>query len=488
MREVKHLIGGAWINGTVKAATVSPRDLSPFSSAPVGTEEDVNDAVLAAKRAAASWSMLSSNERAVAVGSLVRELRCAYGDANKPTELKTAIMDEVGKPFPEADLEVMECGDFTEYFCLNAPKVLKEKEIKINATVWPSKKSIVCREPIGVVGIIKPWNYPLEMIVWSLGPAILAGNTVVVKPSEKSPVSAMMLAELIQRTEIPPGVVNFVFGDRSTGQSVVAHPDIKMISFTGSVAAGRDVAIECARQLKKVSLELGGNDAAIVLRDVDIELAANGLVWGAFCNAGQVCVGIKRAYIADEVYDELKASILEKTQALVAGRDYGPIVDRKQLEGVMAFVKKAVDDGNRLLVGGRATGQGTFFEPTVIEITNKATELLSSECFGPLLPLIKCRSEEEAVNEANTSRYGLGASVWSKDLDHAKYLAEKVHAGMVWINDVNVAFPEAPWGGVRDSGIGFELSDDALLEYTNMKHVSVETGEENRRFWWYPYA
>jgi acyl-CoA reductase-like NAD-dependent aldehyde dehydrogenase len=487
MYEVKHYIDGKWHDGSPRLTTVSPSNLAPFASAPIGGPQEVAAAVMSAKRAFKGWSELSCEERAAKVNTLVALLREEYGESGKMTPLKQCIVDEVGKPLPEADLEVLECADFTEYYAQNACSVLAEHEIEVNATLWPTKKSLVTRGPIGVVGIIKPWNYPIEMVMWSLAPAILAGNTVLVKPSEKSPASNFRLAQIVSRSEVPPGVVNFVFGDSTTGKAVVANEGVRMVSFTGSVNAGRDVSVECARQLKKAALELGGNDAALVLEDADIELAANGLVWGAFCNAGQVCVGVKRAYLPEQTYDKILERVLEKTKKLVAGRDYGPIIDSKQLQSIQKFIADAQKDGNRVLQGGIAHGPGNFLEPTVIEISNKETSLMETECFGPVLPLIKYRDKNEAIREANDSGYGLGASVWSSDLEKARSVADRLDSGMVWINDVNVAFPEAPWGGVKDSGIGFELSEEALLEYTTAKHVSVELSKDERRFWWYPY-
>jgi acyl-CoA reductase-like NAD-dependent aldehyde dehydrogenase len=488
MHEIKHLINGKWRDGSNHVTTYSPTDLSPFAKAPIGDASEVDEAVAAANVAFQRWRTLSCADRAAKVKTLVGELRKAYGEANVATPLKQCIVDEVGKPLPEADVEVLECGDFTEFFIQAASNVFEPKEVKINASLWPTKTSSVIREPIGVVGIIKPWNYPIEMVMWSLAPAIIAGNAVVVKPSEKAPVSNFMLAELISQTDIPPGVVNFVFGDRNTGREIVKHPGVRMISFTGSVAAGRDVATECGKQLKKASLELGGNDAAIVMDDVDIELAANGLVWGAFCNAGQVCVGVKRAYVPSRIYNKIVDAVLSKTNLLMAGRDIGPIIDAKQLESVRQFIQQAKMSGNKILFGGEVGKTGTYLEPTVIEISNRKADLLNSECFGPVLPLIKYETLDDAINEANNSEYGLGASVWGTDLTKARQVAERLKAGMVWINDVNVAFPEAPWGGVKDSGIGFELSEEALKEYSTIKHINTETSRETRRFWWYPYG
>jgi acyl-CoA reductase-like NAD-dependent aldehyde dehydrogenase len=384
-------------------------------------------------------------------------------------------------------LEVLECADFTEYFVRIAPDALSDKQIAVDSNLWPSKNSVVSREPIGVVAIIKPWNYPIEMIMWALVPALLSGNTVVVKPSEKSPASAFLLAELLHSAGLPKGVINFVFGDKATGRSLILIPEVRMVSFTGSVASGRQVSMDAAPKLKKVALELGGNDAAIVCPDADLELAANGLVWGAFCNAGQVCVGVKRAYIHTSVYSEIKKLIVNKTQALRRGDDYGPMIDLAQVNTFEKFLDDAREKRNNVLVGGEREEVGYFVRPAVIEVQNETTDILKSECFGPLLPLIEVGSVDDAVEAANSSDYGLGASVWTRDLVYGQGIAKRLQVGMVWINDINIAFPEAPWGGTKNSGIGFELSPGVFDEYTLPKHISTEMGGDPTRAWWYPY-
>jgi acyl-CoA reductase-like NAD-dependent aldehyde dehydrogenase len=264
-------------------------------------------------------------------------------------------------------------------------------------------------DPIGVVGVIKPWNYPLEMPVWAIIPALLAGNTVVLKPSEKTPTIGLLFGDIAIAAGLPPGVLNIVAGDQATGQRLVEHRDVAMIAFTGSVAAGRWIAESCARQLKKVTLELGGNDAAIVLDDVDIELAANGLTWGAFCNTGQVCVGIKHALIVHNVAERLVPIIVEKAKALRLGVDVGPVIDEKQLRAVESFVEDAVNKGAKVLTGGKRADikSGLYFEPTVLINLNQEMRLMNEECFGPILPIRLVNDEHEAVTIANDSESAL---------------------------------------------------------------------------------
>jgi acyl-CoA reductase-like NAD-dependent aldehyde dehydrogenase len=488
MRIVKHFIGGRWDGNGSTFETRRPRDLEPLAIVPTADAKTVDDAVKAAKRAGPEWRGAAVEDRAQALLSLVKLLRREYGNERELTQLKQLVIDEVGKPLPEADIEVLETADFIEYFCSIAPVQLALKQIAINSTLWPTKQSWIVVEPRGIVAIIKPWNYPLEMIAWSLAPAILAGNTVVIKPSEKSSATAYFLAQLIEGSEIPSGVVNFVFGDATTGARLVEHPDVAMVSFTGSIAGGRAVAIEAAKGLKKCSLELGGNDAAIVLADANLDTTANGLVWGAFCNSGQVCVGIKRAYVHETIFDELLTLVLEKTKALMIDRDVGPLVDKKQFDAFFEFVEDVKKTGGKVLCGGEAVGGGYQISPVVVELDNDKARLLREECFGPLLPLVRFKDVRAAIQRANASESGLGASIWTSSTQNALAISRELEVGMVWINDVNVAFAEAPWGGCKNSGYGLELSPGVLLEYGMVKHISVETSTDPRRFWWYPYA
>jgi acyl-CoA reductase-like NAD-dependent aldehyde dehydrogenase len=337
-----------------------------------------------------------------------------------------------------------------------------------------------------VVAVIKPWNYPLEMIAWSLFPALLAGNTVVVKPSEKSAAVAMAFAEMASDLALPPGILNIIHGDGSTGSLLVQNDTVRFVSFTGSVRAGRQIAAECARRLIRCSLELGGNDAAIVLPDADLDLTANGLVWGAFCNGGQVCVGIKRAYVDQSIYPQLLEAISSRIRDLRPFVDVGPMVDEQQRDTVVEFVADAVSRGAQAITGVSDDGP-LYFPPVVLTNVDPSSRLLSDECFGPVLPLVQVKSTEEAVALANKSNYGLGASIWTSNHDAARVLAGKLEVGMVWVNDVNVAFPQAVWGGLKNSGSSFELGAEAIRNYTTPKHYCDETSSDVRRAWWYPY-
>lgn len=489
-KESRHYINGKWVRGKGGTFTaISPDSGSRFGTVSEATEKEIDAAVNAARTAFGPWRELGVKARVEILQGVVTELRRQSGELGRPTELKSLITSEMGKRFPEADIEVVETVDMFSFFVDNAELLLQTEEVAVNKELWPTKKSFIAYEPIGVVGLIKPWNYPLELPIWSIGAALVAGNTIVFKPSEHSTFTGLAIAATMEKARVPPGVFNVVTGSGRVGRMMVGHSGIDMIGFTGSLATGKKIAAECAKNLKRYCLELGGNDAALVLPDADLETTANGLVWGAFCNAGQVCVRPKRAYVDKTIFKTLARRIVEKTSALRASIDFGPIVSKRQLGLVNNFVIDAVSRGAKILIGGNKieSGRGFYYAPTVLTDVPKDADLLHRECFGPVLPLISVSDEAEAIKMANDSPYGLGASIWTKDTVRGRSIASQLAAGMIWINDVNVAFPEAPWGGQKQSGIGVELSKWGLFEYTNKKHISVELSEDVRRAWWYPY-
>lgn len=486
---IKHFIGGKdTTSGEIGTATfpLSPDETYSFY---IGDSDAVDEAVTAAKAAMPSWASKKPADRAQYLIKMADWLVKEYGDEGKPSPLKQVITRDVGKPLPEADIEVIETSDFIRYFAEAGPTVLSERKEQLDANLWPTKKSITIFEPKGVVAIIKPWNYPLEMIAWSLAPALVAGNTIVIKPSEKSSLVAAEIVRMTRDCDIPAGVVNVVFGDGSTGAELVRHRDVQLVSFTGSTAVGKIIAQICAEQLKPCALELGGNDAAIILDDADIETTANGLIWGAFCNAGQVCVGVKHAYVASSVYSLLLDTILEKAKKLRLGTDVGPIVDRKQLDAISELVTDAIALGAKPILGGcRSTQEeGLFYEPTILVGVPDSARLYNEECFGPVLPLWPFDDVDSVIDRINSSEFGLGSSIWTKDNERADKIARRLNVGMTWVNDVNVAFPQAVWSGRKCSGLGFELSQDSILEYCDRRHLCFEMGTETARAWWYPY-
>ncbi len=487
MRQALNYIDGKWCGEGTKKNRNSPLTGQPFSAAVYASVADVNLAVIAARRAQASWAALPIGQRCEYVTGLATALRKRYGAAGEETELKRIIREEVGKPLPEADIEVLETGDFIEYFARIAPDVLSEEKPELNRELWPTKTSTIVHEPYGVVAIVKPWNYPLEMIGWALPPALLAGNTVVIKPSEKSPITALTYAEAAAEAGLPSGVLNIVLGDGSVGRELIAHPGVDYVSFTGSRAVGKEIAQTCAPIFRPCSLELSGNDVALVLEDADPSWVSHGLVWGAFCNAGQVCVGIKRVFVPAKYLEVYKTEIGKLVDGLVIGRDVGPIVDESQLNTFMKTLQRLRSEGAEFFRGGnRLDRPGLFVEPTVA-VVKRGSLVHQEEVFGPLLPISTYEQVDEIIKDIASADYALGASVWTPNLDRGTEIARKLDVGMVWINDVNVAFAEAPWPARRQSGMGFSLSKDSIRAYTRPKHISVDTDISKPRFWWYPY-
>lgn len=490
---IGHFIDGKWHQSDSTFDSICPEDGTLVGSASLGSREDVSLAVQSAKDAFASWSSLHVEKRAEYVKRAADILAKEYGNMGEPTPLKQLINREMGKRLPEADIEVIESSDMLRFFADQGPQCLTDRPIALNRELWPTKRSTIGFLPVGVVGVIKPWNYPLELPLWAIGAALVAGNTIVFKPSELSPLVASKIIEIFESAGLPPGVLNMVTGDGSTGAAIVENPDVDMISFTGSIPVGRQISLKCAERLCRVSLELGGKDAMIVLDDADIELAVNGAVWGAFTNAGQVCVGVRRLLVGDKIYDEFKGSFLNAVSQLKIGRDIAPLASSAQLSKVENHVNDAQERGAKALHGakrpqGEGLDKGFFFEPTVLVDTTPDMLVEQEDTFGPVVFIKRFSDTEQAIRIVHSVPYDLGASVWTKDSKLGLQIAKQLRTGMVWLNDVNVAFPQAPWCGHKHSGHGIELSEFSFHEYSSLKHISCETGSNKRRGWWFPYV
>jgi len=489
MKQAQLYINGNWSNGQKTIQTFNPSTGEVFGKIYSANADEVNQAVIAATNALSDWKNKSVDERISIVGKVVDLIVEEYGKAGEATVLKNLISEEIGKRLPEADIEVIESSDMISFYLKNGKELLKRKTLSLNQELWATKNSQIIFEPVGVVAVIKAWNYPLEIPLWSLVPALISGNTVVFKPSEHSTFVAEYLVKLFEKAGLTPGVLNLVTGDGRTGKHLVQNKGVKMVSFTGSVKTGTEIAVDCASRHVKYSLELGGNDAAIVAADADIELTSNGLIWGAFCNSGQVCTGIKRVFVNEMISENLISEIVIKTKALRKDIDFGPVVSQQQLITIEDFVADAKSKGARVLIGGNriSDSKGYYFEPTVLTNISLDMKIMNEECFGPLLPIYMVKSNDEAVKLANNSNYGLGASVWTSDNNIGERIAEQLEVGMVWVNDVNVAFPEAPWTATKYSGNGIDLSEFSIYEYITIKHVNKDLSNDKRRIWWYPY-
>lgn len=487
----KVYISGQWREIASEFPSVSPEDGELLGYVVHSDAQTVDAAVASAHEALPAWRALGVSGRCALLGKLADALVGEYGEEMHETPLKTLIRREMGKRFPECDIEVIETSDMVRYFADNAPQLLADRPVDITSELWASKRSRVRFEPHGVVAVIKAWNYPLEIPFWSLAPALAAGNTVVFKPSELSSFVGLEIARLCDEAGLPAGVVNVITGTGATGELLARDPRVNMISFTGSNRTGLTISKFAAERLIPVSLELSGNDAAVVLDDANIELATNGVLWGGICNSGQVCVGVKRVFVSQHVYSRFTEMLTQKMAELAPGVDYGPIVSRGQFDRVHSQVQAAVSQGAEILAGGTALSQGDlYYAPTILGNVTMDMDIMKEECFGPVIPIVSYEGDDgEAAILANDSTYGLGCSIWSSNIGRANRLAEAIDVGTVWINDVNVALAEAPWPARKSSGSGVDLSPWGLFEYVSLKHINEETDlAAVRRSWWYPYG
>lgn len=488
MQTAKLFINGVWRQGDHSFTGISPSNAQPFSVVYTAAESDIEEAVRVAKVAFPAWRSLGLAERSRLVERAANILAGLEDDGQFPLQLKSLISAETGKLPVEAEAEIMESADMMRYLAQVPKSQLQTEQLTLNTTLWPTKRSYVSPTPFGVVAVIKPWNFPLQVPLWSIAAALLAGNTVVFKPSELSSITGNCIARIFEKAGIPDGVVNVVNGDHTVGGQLVSHRDVSLVSFTGGQNAGLYIAAHCAQTLKRYVLELGGNDVAIVCKDANLETAANGILWGALFNAGQVCTGVNRVLVVRSVYEEFFAKLKAKFSSVRLGIDVGPVISESQLLTIERQVNATIKQGATLVFGGkRSPRPGFYFEPTLLTDVPKSSTIFMEECFGPVLPLIKVADEQEAVSISNASEYGLGASVWTEDEKSARSIADQLEAGMVWHNDVSAAFPEAPWSGIKLSGQGVSSSRWSLEEYVYRKHICMETSAETSRSWWFPY-
>jgi succinate-semialdehyde dehydrogenase/glutarate-semialdehyde dehydrogenase len=452
---------------------------------PIAGPEDVRAAVAASRAAQAGWARRPVEERARVMRHLARVMgrRC--------DEIAECIRRETGKPRAEALAEVLVSVDLVRYYARVAPRHLRTRRA---GTGWMvTKAGWVEREPLGVVGAITPWNYPFVLVMDCVTPALFAGNGVVVKPSELTPLTALLVPRLLEDAGIPGGLVQVIPGDATTGRTLV-QAGVDRIAFTGSTATGRKVMEAAASTLTPVTLELGGKDAAIVLEDADLERAARGIVFGAFFNAGQTCISVERAYVVRSVYQPFVERVTELARALRVGSgddaDVGPIIAPAQLGVIERQVDAALAGGARALCGGSRAPGSRFFPPTVLVDVDGSMDVVREESFGPLLPIVAVDDEAEAVRLANATPYGLFASVWTGDRRRGLQIARKLRAGGVSVNDVlsHYSVPSLPMGGVGDSGFGRRRGLEALDELTRTKTLFADRAGLKREAFWFPYS
>jgi succinate-semialdehyde dehydrogenase/glutarate-semialdehyde dehydrogenase len=486
MLEGKLLIGGKWITCESKFESLNPATGEILGKACLAGRKEVTEAVEAARVAQESWKKTELSERAqifIRIGDEILKIK---------EELKTLITMEMGRPLFESNIEVLKTAEMVKYFANEGKKYLEGEAIPISQ----DRFSFTRFEPIGVVGVIKPWNYPLLLPFWAIAPALIAGNTVVLKPSDLTAFVGIEIGKICQDAGIPDGVINVVTGNGSTGEYLVSS-DIDMISFTGSAETGKNIMKNSAEKLHRISLELGGSDAFIVFKDADIEEAMNGAVWGRFMNCGQVCVSPKRIFVEDDIADSFIEGFVNKAKNLVIGNglepgtDIGPMVSMEQREKLKLQVEDAVTKGAMLECGGKIPlplQEGYYYEPTVLTGVTPEINVMNEEVFGPVAVISVFDTMDEAIFLANGTEYGLGASVWTKNLDTAMRMSSQLECGMVWVNEICTLHPQCPWAGVKNSGMGKDLSRYGIREFVSIKHVNINFGTEKTRQWWFPYT
>jgi succinate-semialdehyde dehydrogenase/glutarate-semialdehyde dehydrogenase len=414
-------------------------------------------------------------------------------------ELSLLLAREQGKPRSEAyTMELLPTVDGLHWIADNAPKLLDDERIPYPQIFWKAKRSWIAYEPLGVVGVIAPWNYPWSIPFGEVAIALMCGNGVVLKPASLTPLTGERIAQVFERAGVPEGLVRVVHGGGSVGNAVVESSAAKVF-FTGSVEVGRKVGTAAAERLKGSVLELGGKDPMIVLEDANLRHAVAGCAWGGFANAGQTCSGIERVYVMRGVADRFVAGVVDAARALRVGdpasasTEVGPMVSRDQYDLVVELVDDAVARGAELHCGGPTTVDGmageTFYAPAVLTGVTPDMRIMQEEIFGPVVPIVAVDSEDEAIRLANDSPFGLGASVWTDDRAKGRRIARRIQAGMVWINDhmYSHGAMQTPWGGVKDSGLGRAHGRAGFHECVNVKHVAWDPAFA-KQFWWHPYG
>ena len=453
---------------SVSLSTVNPSTGQAISQYKIMNNEQVTLTVKQARKAFPNWKSIGFSRRAEFIRDFAQELR-----RNKTNLAKTATQ-EMGKPVKESTSEVEKCAWVMEYFADNGYIFLNDELVNTDA-----RKSVITFEPLGVIGSIMPWNFPYWQVLRFAAPSLMAGNTIVLKPASATMQCGIHIENSFNNIGAPDGIFKTLVGDSRIADALIDSEDISAVTFTGSVPVGAKVASRATSLWKKCVLELGGSDPFIVCGDADIEKASTGAVKGRFINCGQSCIASKRFLVVKDVANAFIEKFVQKVKKLVVGdpmhdtTDIGPLVNKPALENIDALVKDAVSNGAEVLAGGAPAGDGRgyFYKPTVLTKISTQMRVANEEVFGPVAPVSIVENEDEALKIANDSKFGLGASIWTEDLDRASKLSMAIESGIVTVNNMVVSDPRVPFGGVKRSGFGRELSQYGMLEFVNIKSI-----------------
>lgn len=490
MKEIKLFINGEFRTSEKSFDSLNPANGEIVAKVYLPSEKDIDQAVDAAEAAFHSkeWRDMDVTKRAELLEKISEKLK---ERRNELTELEVA---DSGSALRKAKADI---ANASSYFKVLAGQLRKfQFEVKDEGASRPGfSNNFKVYEPVGVCAQIIPWNFPLVMAAWKIGPVIASGCTTVLKSAQETPVTASILAEIIHEVGVPKGVVNIITGGAKEGEHLLKNPKVSKVAFTGSTQIGRKIMQSAGANLQKISLELGGKSANIVLADADLSMAVDGALYAFLYHSGQACTSGTRLFVDEKIYPTFKEAIVKRIADVKVGlptdpsAGYGPVINKKQFDSIMGYIEISKKEGAKLLAGGeRMTGgdfdKGYYIRPTLFEVTPDNT-IFNEEIFGPVLAITPFKTEEEAIKLANKSIYGLAGAVWSKDQEHAKKVARQLETGMVWINEYHLLNPGMPFGGYKQSGIGREMGEEGLKAYLEVKHLWISDCDERAKKPWF---